>query len=947
MKKLYLIDGMSVVFRAYHAMSSSGLKSASGEPTFAVFAFSNILTTLLEKESPDNIAVVFDTREPTFRHIHYPEYKANRDEFPEDLVPQLERIKELIDKLSIPRIEKPGFEADDVIGTLARKASEKGVEVAMLTNDKDYYQLVDDNISVYKPGKNPGEFDIVSYEQVIEKFGVKPERVIDVMALIGDTSDNIPGVKGIGPKTAAPLIQKYGSIENLYENIDNIDKAALKSKLLENKDNAFLSKYLVTIVCDVPLDIDLSDIKKNTPDYNGLLRLFKELGFNTLTQKWMEKSLKEFPNSDVEMLPSEKQSERQVKFDENSTDYRLVNNKVDFQKMLIDISNAILLSIDLETSSLDRDNCEIVGIALCKEENKAYYVSVRGLANGDNEAKATSPEPLGLFAQEPIEECLPEEQKYDALDIKYVLRELKHLLASKNIGKCGQNIKFDTYILKRYGADVTPIVFDSMVASYLLNPDEQHNLDALSKKWLDYTPIPISALIGEKKSNQKSMRDLDPASISNYACEDADLALKLRNKMYPELLKEKLIKLAEEIEFPLIEILTDMEINGAAIDVNALNEFSVEIEQETLKLTKEIFNEAGTQFNIDSPKQLSHILFEKLMIPTLRKTKTGHSTDAGVLTELAKYHPIASLLLDYRQLVKLKSTYVDTLPKLINPITKRIHTTYNQTVASTGRLSSVDPNLQNIPIRTELGRKIRKAFIPQYPDRVILSADYSQVEIRIMAFYSGDEHLKKAFIDGLDIHSATAAVLYDTELQNVTQDMRRTAKTVNFGIMYGLGSFGLSQRLDIERGEAKRIIDNYFNKYPGIKKYIDETIESTRQKGYAETLMGRRRYFSDINSKNHNNRSAAERAAINMPIQGTASDVMKLAMIKVGNRLKTEKMKSIMMLQVHDELVFEAFNSELEELKHLVKFEMESAFALGDIPVLVDVGWGENWYEAH
>ena len=1000
MKKLFLIDGMSLVFRAYHAMSASGLKSATGEPTFAVFAFANILTNLLEKEEPENIAVVFDTKEPTFRHEYYAEYKANRDEFPEDLVPQLLRIKQILDLINIPRIEKPGFEADDIIGTLAVRASQKGIEVAMLTNDKDYYQLVDDSTSLYKPGKNPGEFDIVSYEQVFDKFGVKPEQVIDVMALIGDSSDNIPGVKGIGPKTAAPLIQKYGNIENLYENIDELDKKALKDKLLENKDNAFLSKYLVTIDCQVPLNVKLEDIRKSLPDYDGLLALFKELGFNTLSHKWLEKSLKQnkieksFDTVEQRLDSSNTSSEISVsalsnfndleakdtsilkeddenkkipkRFDAKSTDYRLIDDLNGLQTMLEEISDANLLSVDLETSSLDRNECEIVGISLSIKENKAYYISVFGLPDDKIEENTIEQEPLGLFASEP-KVPYPSKEKYRRLEISDVLNKLKSLFESESIGKCGQNLKFDAYILKRYGVTLHPIVFDSMVASYLLNADEQHNLDALSQKWLSYTPIPISILIGDKKTSQRSMRDLDPLDITDYACEDADLALKLRNKMLPEIINQNMRKLAEEVEFPLIETLVEMESNGAAIDEKALNEFSLEIEQETAKLTQKIFNEAGTAFNIDSPKQLSHILFEKLMIPSIRKTKTGYSTDAAVLSELAKTYPIASLLLDYRQLVKLKTTYVDALPKLVNPRTGRIHTTYNQTVASTGRLSSADPNLQNIPIRTELGRKIRKAFVPQFinripvkssgldffqihgveSDRVILSADYSQIEIRIMAYYSGDKALKDAFVNGLDVHSATAAILFETDLEKVDAAMRRTAKTVNFGIMYGLGAFGLSQRLDIDRGEAKSIIDNYFKKYPGIKKYIDETIESTRNKGYAETMLGRRRYFPDIRSKNQNNRAAAERAAINMPIQGTASDMMKVAMLKVHKRMKAEKIRSLMMLQVHDELVFEAFTDELQDLITLVKMEMEGALPLGEIPVLVETGWGKNWFEAH
>ena len=524
---------------------------------------------------------------------------------------------------------------------------------------------------------------------------------------------------------------------------------------------------------------------------------------------------------------------------------------------------------------------------------------------------------------------------------------LKPIFENQEIGKCGQNIKFDAFILKRYGIDLEPIVFDTMIASYILSPDEQHNLDALSKKWLNYTPIPISTLIGEKKNKQISMKDLNPQEISDYACEDADLALKLKNILEEELKKQNLIDLATKIEFPLIKVLTQMEFNGIAIDKEFLNQYSLELKKEAADLTQKIYKEAGTEFNIDSPKQLQHILFEKMLLNPIKKTKTGYSTDVQVLTELAQTEPIAQMILDYRQIMKLNSTYVEALPKLINKKTRRIHTTYNQTIASTGRLSSTDPNLQNIPIRTEMGSKVRQAFIPGQPENYILSADYSQIELRIMAYYSKDEHLIKAFQDGLDIHSATASILFDKTIEQIDSNMRRIAKTVNFGIMYGLGSYGLAQRLGISRTEAIEIINNYFKKYPGIKKYMDNTIAFTQKNGFAETIFGRRRYFPDINSSNYTLRTAAERAAINMPIQGTASDLIKLAMIKIHNTMKKNNLKSLMMLQVHDELVFEVFPEELETMKNLVKTNMETAVSLGDIPILVDIGIGKNWFEAH
>jgi DNA polymerase-1 len=944
MNKLYLIDGMSIVFRAYHAMSNSGLKAPNGEPTGALFGFVNIITSLLDKEKPERLIVVFDRAEPTFRHELYPLYKANRDEFPEELIPQMKRIKEFLDYANIYRTELAGFEADDIIGTLSRVASENNNEVICLTSDKDFYQLVNDRVRLYKPSRLKTEdFDIVHYPEVEQKFGVTPEKVIDVLAILGDSSDNVPGVKGLGEKTVIPLIQKYGSLENLYENLNNIEKPAVKNKLIENKDNAFLSKVLVTIDTNVPVDLSIIDKKLATPDYHKLDELFAEVGFTTIRNKWLKRA-----QTDVSDITIE------VKTKETITDiqktYKLIETEEQLKELVSAIKSVKILSVDLETSSLNKQTCEIVGIALSAKEGTGYYVAVKDIEEivipdiiYDDSGQGDL---FGSISTTP-NEIETEKIEFQAIPIKATFNLLRGIFEDKAIGKCGQNIKFDASILKRKGINLSPIIFDSMIASYLLNPDDLHNLDALSKKWLNYTPIPISSLIGEKKSKQISMKSIDPKEISDYACEDADLALKLMNKMIPVLEEEKLSKLAIEIEFPLIEVLVDMENNGVALDKEFLKILSKQIDEEAAELTKKIFAEAGVEFNIDSPKQLGHVLFEKMMIPPTKKTKTGFSTDVQVLTELAPIYPIAQMLVDYRQLVKLNSTYVDALPKLINPTTGRIHTTYNQTIAATGRLSSTDPNLQNIPIRTELGTKVREAFIAQQENSIILSADYSQVELRIMAYYCQDKHLIDAFKDGLDIHSATAAILFDKKLDEVDSNMRRVAKTVNFGIMYGLGSFGLAQRLGISRTEGKEIIDNYFNKYPGIKDYMDLTIENTRKKGYSETLLGRRRYFPDILNRNQNLRAAAERGAINMPIQGTASDMMKIAMIKVYKSMKQEQVKSIMMLQVHDELVFEVPIGEVELMKKLVSVNMETALALGEIPIIVDIGTGKNWFEAH
>lgn len=938
---LYLLDGMSIVFRAYHAMSASGLKNKSGEPTGAVFAFANIITSLLDKYKPENIAVVFDRAEPTFRHEMYSLYKANRDEFPEELIPQLARIKELLDLINIPRIEKARFEADDIIGTLAKQAASEGKRAVCMTSDKDYYQLVEGNIALLKPGRKGEDFEWVNTPEVIEKFGVMPSQVVDVLALIGDSSDNVPGVKGIGEKTAIPLIQQYGNIETLYDNIDKIERALVKTKLETSKEMAYLSKTLVTIDINVPLDIKYDECKLGEPDYDGLDNFFENMGFSTIRAKWRTKANNNQESNVLsttdESISTEKVGNISVISDLRKH-YEMVTSIERLEKVIDELSDQEVLSFDLETSSLDRNNCEIVGLALSSVENRAFYIPVEYA----NKSKNNDSGSLFDFAEK------EDENKWvESLDVDLVLEKLKPLLENPKIGKIGQNAKFDMYILKLHGVDVEPLVFDTMVASYVIDPDQKHGMDALAEKYLNYKPISITSLIGEKKSEQKSMRDLPPSNITDYACEDADITLKLKNRLANIVHSENLVKLAYDIEFPLVKVLTDMELNGVAIDTIALKDISTIIKTEVKRLQDLIYKEADEIFNIDSPKQLGEILFEKMMIPSAKKNKTGFSTDVQVLTDLSSDYPIAEYVLEYRGLAKLQSTYVEALPKLINPKTGRIHTTYNQTIASTGRLSSTDPNLQNIPIRTDLGKQIRRAFVPQHKDYLIFAADYSQIELRIMAYICQDEHLINSFKLGHDIHSATAAILNDIDIAEVNQDMRRIAKTVNFGIMYGLGTFGLAQRLKIPRGMAKEIITNYFDKYPGIRKYMDITIEAARSKGYAETLCGRRRYFENIDSRNANLRTAAERGAINMPIQGTASDMLKIAMLDIHKAMKRNNMKSKMMLQVHDELVFEAHVDELDDLKNLVISLMSSALPLGEVPVLVETGTGKNWFEAH
>lgn len=922
MEKLYLVDGMALVFRAYHAMFKSRLTDPNGSPTGAIFGFTNIITKLLETENPENIVVVFDTSAPTFRHEIFTEYKANRAEFPEELVPQLPKIKELLKQLKIPQYQLDGYEADDLIGTLAKKASEQNIKVYCVTSDKDFMQLVDDNIKLLRPSSKSEELQLVDYPEVEEKFGVHPNQVIDVQALTGDAVDNIPGVKGVGEKTAGPLIKEYGSLEGLYENIDKIDKKALKSKLESDKELAFLSKILVTIKVDCPIDFKLNESKLGEIDFNSLDLFFQSVGFTTIRKKWQEKALQS--NKQIQFTTPSSLKEINI----NEVQYYLINKEKELTNLIEKLEKAEEISFDLETDGLDTMSCNIVGVALSIKENEAYYIS-------------TNPSPIS-------EDLFSEKKTFDSLDIEFVIEKIKPVLENKNIRKIGQNSKFDALILRRYGISVSPITFDTMLASYVLNPDEKHNMDDLAVKWLNYKPVKITSLIGDNKKIQISMAEIDPADIKDYACEDADITLKLKNRLSTEIEKNNLTNLAYNIEFPIIEVLTDMEFNGIKIDSLMLKDIENELNIEIEKVRSEIFKICGFDFNLDSPKQLGEILFDKLGLPAIKKTKTGYSTDNQVLTELSQNYEIARKIVDYRSYTKLNSTYITALPKLINKKTGRVHTTFNQTVASTGRLSSTNPNLQNIPIKTDYGKEIRKAFVAKNEDYLILSADYSQIELRIMAYYSGDEHLINAFNEGIDIHSATASKLFNKKLADVNQDDRRVAKTVNFGIMYGLGSFGLSQRLGISRSYAKEIIDNYFASYPGIKSFMDNIIQSTREKLYAETICGRRRYFKDINNTNHNIRAQDERATINLPIQGSASDMIKIAMISVHNYLKSNpSIDAKMLLQVHDELLFEVHKNHLDELTRNVKNLMQNALTLDRVPILVETGSGENWYLAH
>lgn len=969
--KFFLIDAMSLVFRAYHAMSKMGLQAPNGELTGAVFGFANILATILNKEKPEYIGIAFDTAAPTFRHEKFEQYKAHRPEFPQELVPQLARIKEMIRLLNIPQIELPGYEADDIIGTFTKRFSANGsVDLYCVTSDKDYCQLVNERVRLFRPGFAMGEYDVMDIAGVHTKFGVAPEQVIDVLALIGDASDNVPGVKGVGEKTAIPLIQQYGSVENVYENLAAI-KDSVRKKLEADRAMAFLSKELVTIHTDVPIDHTLEDFIRKEPEAEPLREFFLNLGFRTIVGKFLvgappNVSEKAASTADTATMPASKplQTLKDVQHDYITAD---TTEKV--RVMVDELQSASMLAFDTETDGLNAMLCSIVGISLCGREGRAYYVPMAAFrVTNDTQPQfqaGSLPSPAsvqgGLFD-------VPDESAYqssaaavssetsDSVRVSgnwhfpEALRPLKELLENPRVQKCGQNAKFDTLILKRYGVNVASVGFDTMLASYVLNSDAQHGMDALSQKWLHYSPIPISALIGEKKKEQISMAEVAVERVAEYAAEDADVTMRLFNILHKELESAQMLDFAQKVEFPMTEVLTEMEYNGIAIDTASLGSISAMIRRETEKLKQQIWLDAGTEFNVDSPKQLGEILFDKMHIPPVKKTKTGYSTDSSVLEELAAEHPIAERVLEYRQLAKLQSTYVEALPRLVNPVTGRIHTTYNPTVTSTGRLSSTEPNLQNIPIRTDLGMEIRKAFIAdtrKHQGMILLSADYSQIELRIMAHICRDETLVSAFQQGLDVHAATASVLFGVDVANVDRDMRRIAKTVNFGVMYGLGAFGLAQRLKIARSEGKTIIDNYFAKYPRIKEYIDSTIASTRVNGYATTLLGRKKYYVGINSANRVERTAAERAAINMPIQGTAAEMMKLAMTAIYREMKRLNLQSKMLLQIHDELVFEMHPDETETLQSLVKTCMESALTLGDVPVVVEMGIGSNWAAAH
>lgn len=986
MKRLYLIDGMAVLFRGYYALLNAGLRSREGEPTGATFAFISNLERLLEQEKPDLIAVAWDSAAKTFRHDQFEAYKANRPDFPEEMVPQLIRVKELIGYYHIPCLEIPGYEADDIIGTIARRGEEAGYEVFCVTPDKDFLQLVTERVKVYKPAKPGQPPEIVDIAGVKERFGVTPQQVIDVLALMGDSSDNVPGVKGIGEKTAIPLIQEYGSVENLYERVEEVPKKGVKTKLINDRDSAFLSKELVTIHTAVPVDVPLEELHLDPPDIPKLVRLFDLLGFKSLVKRYL-------PDGDLSALESMEATgtaangtpaiphaaaaepagdsaetdepdipeadgiavqDDAVSFDfsykalrtiaDTPHRYAMIDSLEKLDALVEELSKTARIAFDLETDSTDEHRAQILGVALSGAEGEGFYVPIASMPEPAESAAEPSAEGT-LF--DAVEEMEKKVSATEGLPEHEVIDRLKPLLENPDLPKIGQNAKFDMLILRRYGVDVSPLQFDTMLAAYVLDSSQSVGMDALAEHYLHYRPVSITELIGPKGKGQKTMRDVEVERIVEYAAEDADVTIRLRNVLAAELEKEKLTGVAEKFEFPLVCVLTEMEYTGIRVDPDALREISATLADTMVSLEKEIHALAGHPFTINSPKQLADVLFEELKLPPQKKTKTGYSTDQFVLEELATMHPLPEKILEYRQAAKLKSTYVDALPAMMNPRTGRVHTSYNQAVTSTGRLSSNNPNLQNIPIRSEIGREIRKAFVAGFDGGVLVSADYSQIELRIMAHICGDPALVQAFADDFDIHTSTAMKVFGVEAGQVEPNMRRKAKEVNFGIMYGIGQFGLARRLKIEQKEAKELINTYFREYPGVRDYINGILQQLRDTGYVETLSGRRRYYGNPDRLPNPQRGATERAAINMPIQGTAADVIKLAMIDLHRDLKKSFPQANMLLQVHDELVFETPREQAEDLAAFVKEKMENAFPLEKVKLVVETGIGENWFEAH
>ncbi|VAW23821.1 DNA polymerase I [hydrothermal vent metagenome] len=923
-KKLFLLDAYALIYRSYFAFIRNPRFNSKGLNTSAMLGFTNTLVQLLEKEQPEFIGVVFDVNKPTFRHKMYKEYKANREEMPEDLRRSIPYIRKIIEAFHIPIIEKEGFEADDVIGTLAKKAEKEGFQTYMMTPDKDYAQLVSDNIFMYKPAKSGNDPEVWGLDEVKGNFGIKdPGQVIDILGLMGDSSDNIPGCPGIGPKNAQKLIGQYGSIDNLYAHLNEI-KGKQKENLKAFEEQVRLSRKLVEIIQDVPYEFNPESLKIEGPDHSALEELFTELEFTALSQRFLgKKKNAALPPQQGTLFGMAEQAADPVgpveskQFDTIDTvahRYYFVEDEMQRASLRAELSVQEEFCFDTETTGLDTHTAELVCLSFSYTKNEAYCV------------------------------ILPRDRK----ESEKIVNEFSAVFADERIVKVGQNIKYDILMLSNYGIRVKGKLFDTMLAHYLIQPELKHNLDFLCEKYLNYKKIPTEGLIGKKGRNQQSMLQVAPEKLMDYACEDADLTYRLKKVLDPELDKYEVRKLFEEMEMPLVPVLAQMEETGVSVNVGELKEYAKKLRNQIIGLEQEIIKMAGEEFNVSSPKQLGVILFDKLKIDSnAKRTRTKqYSTSEEVLSRLKSKHPIVEKVLEFRGLKKLLNTYVETLPDLINKKTGKIHTSYNQAVTATGRLSSNNPNLQNIPIREAAGREIRKAFIPSSNEYTFLSADYSQIELRIIAALSNDSQMIKAFEQGQDIHAITAAKIYGVAVEEVGPDMRRKAKTANFGIIYGISAFGLSQRLNIPREEAKQLIDGYFESFPKVKEYMNKSIEKAREAGYVKTIMGRKRYLSDINSANAVVRGVAERNAINAPIQGSAADIIKMAMIKIYREFIKRGFKSRMIIQVHDELDFDVYKPELEQVKEIVKKGMENAIDIG-LPLTVEMNSADNWLDAH
>jgi len=920
MAKLFLLDAYALIYRAYYAFIKNPRINSKGLNTSAILGFCNTLNEVITKENPTHIGVAFDHGK-TFRHDAFPEYKAQRQETPEDIKVAVPIIKQLLEAFKIPVLQVDGFEADDVIGTLALKAGSEGVETYMLTPDKDYGQLVRNNVFQFRP-RHGGGYEKMGPEEVCHKYGIaKTSQVIDLLALMGDSSDNFPGCPGVGEKTAVKLIEEFGDIENLLNHTDQI-KGKLKEKVENAVEDIRMSKFLATIRTDVPIELHLEKLQRVEPDETKLTSLFNELEFRSLASKFLKKSesVQKPVNGQLDLFANftteDSRTQNFANFETLKTtshDYKLVDNEEDMRSLCDFFMTKQILSLDTETTSTNPIEAELVGLSFAVEESKAFYV--------------------------PMPENREEAQR--------VVEIFRLVYEEETILKVGQNIKYDLEVLANYGVELKGRMFDTMIAHYLIQPELRHNMDYMAEVYLNYQTIHIDELIGPKGKNQRSMRSLPPNDVYEYACEDADITLRLKNVLEPKLKEAEVESLFWEIEMPLVPVLASMEMNGVRIDTESLQETSRLFTERMIQLEQHIYELAGEEFNISSPKQVGDILFGKMqIIEKPKKTKTGqYVTSEEVLQQLRTKHKIVDDILNFRGLKKLLGTYVDALPKLINPKTGHIHTSFNQTVTATGRLSSSDPNLQNIPVRGEDGKEIRKCFIPE-PNCLFFSADYSQIELRVMAHLSKDEHMIHAFQEGYDIHAATAATIYKKDINEVTRDERTKSKRANFGIIYGITVFGLAERLDIERAEARQLIEGFFETFPQVHDYMEQSKKLVREKGYAETVFHRRRYLPDILSRNATVRGFAERNAINAPIQGSAADIIKVAMVRIYNRFKAENIRSKMILQVHDELNFSVYPDEKERVEAIVMEEMQNAYQLS-VPLVADCGWGTNWLEAH